>query len=306
VGPVTDAEARRRAEAQYGGREHDAGKYHVLLPGIHLKYEPRPGLVTRASWSTGVGRPPFGSIIPNTTINDDTLRVTVNNPELKPQYSHNYDVTAEYYFKPQGMVSIGIFRKKISDYIFTDTGQIIGEGPGNGFEGEYAGYGLTTQANGGSAKIEGIEVSYQQQLSFLPGWARGFGVNANFTSLRTQGDYGMETVQTTNSLPGFLNKSGNAGVSYRGFGLDLRVLAVYRGEYLVATSPTPALVQYQRSKVTWVWKSRYAFSKRASLFLDLDNVFSQSLDMIYALYPDRVINNRKFPIKIVAGITGRF
>jgi TonB-dependent receptor len=306
VGPVTDAETRRRAEAQYGGREHAEGKYNVVLPGVHLKYEPLANLVMRASWSTGLGRPPFGSIIPNTTINDDTLRVTVNNPELKPQYSHNYDVTAEYYFRPQGMVSIGVFRKKIRDYIFTDSGQIIGNGPDNGFDGDYAGYGLTTQSNGGSAKIEGIELSYQQQLTFLPGWAKGFGVNANFTSLKTEGDYGGGAVLTTNSLAGFLNKSGNVGLSYRGYGFDLRAQAVYRGEYLTSNNVIPALVQYQRAKTTWVWKSRYAFSKRMSVFLDLDNVFSESLDLIYALYPDRVVNERKFPIKIVAGITGRF
>jgi TonB-dependent receptor len=306
VGPVTDAEARRRAEAQYGGRDYDQGKYQVVLPGVHLRYEPFRGLVTRASWSTGVGRPPFGSIIPNTTINDDTLRVTVNNPELKPQYSHNYDVTAEYYFRPQGMVSVGVFRKKISDYIYTDSGRIIGDGPDNGFDGEYAGYGLTTQANGGYAKIEGLEISYQQQLGFLPGWMKGFGVSANFTSLKTQGDYGTGNVQTTTSLPGFLNKSGNVGVSYRGFGFDLRALAVYRGEYLTSANAIPALVQYQRSKVTWAWKSRYALTRRVSVFLDLDNVFSESLDMIYAAYPDRVVNNRKFPLKIVAGFTGRF
>ena len=306
VGPVTDDEARRRAFAQFGGRAHDEGKYNVVLPGVHLKYEPFPGLITRASWSTGLGRPPFGSIIPNTTINDDTLRVTVNNPELKPQYSHNYDVTTEYYFRPQGMVSVGVFRKKISDYIFTDSGQIIGNGPDNGFDGEYEGYGLTTQSNGGSATIEGLELSYQQQLSFLPGWAKGFGVNANFTSLKTQGDYGGGAVLTTNSLAGFLNKSGNLGISYRGYGFDLRVQAVYRGEYLTSNNVIPALVQYQRSKTTWVWKSRYAFSRKMSVFLDLDNVFSESLDMIYAAYPDRVVNNRKFPIKIVAGITGRF
>ena len=32
-----------------------------------------------------------------------------------------------------------------------------------------------------------------------------------------------------NSLAGFLNKSGNLGLSYRGYGFDLRVQAVYRG-----------------------------------------------------------------------------
>jgi iron complex outermembrane receptor protein len=306
VGPVTDAETIRRAQAQYGSRITNEGDYRVTLPGLHLKYEPIAGLVTRASWSTGVGRPAFGSIIPNDTVNDDTMRVTVSNPNLVPQKGDNYDLTAEYYFRPQGLVSVGAFRKKIRDYIFTDSSQTIGNGTDNGFDGLYAGYSLTTQRNGGAAQIDGLEFSYQQQLTFLPGWARGFGISANYTTLKTEGNYGGTTVLTNNSLPGFVNKSGNLGLSYRGRGFDLRLQAIYRGRYLTANNANPALVQYQEDKITWVWKSRYAFSRRASLFLDLDNMFSESLDMIYAAYPDRVVNNRKFPVKIVAGISGRF
>ncbi|MSU50820.1 MAG: TonB-dependent receptor [Opitutus sp.] len=297
VGPVTDVENVRRAVAQFGGRATNHGRYRVVLPGLHLKYEPIAGLVTRASWSTGLGRPAFGSIIPNDTVNDDTMRVTVSNPNLKPQYGNNYDLTAEYYFRPQGAVSVGAFRKKIKDYIFTDSSQVIGNGTDNGFDGQYAGYGLTTQANGGSAQIEGLEFSYQQQLTFLPGWARGFGFSANFTSLKTEGN--------NSSLAGFVNKSGNVGLSYRGRGFDLRLQAVFRGEYQTNTNATPALVQYQKAKTTWGWKSRYAVTKRLSVFLDLDNIFSVPLDTIYAGYPDRVVNNRMFPIKIVAGVTGR-
>ena len=305
VGPVTDGETVRRAEAQFGGRATNHGQYRVVLPGAHLKYEPVAGLVLRASWSTGLGRPGFGTIIPNDTVNDDTQRVTVSNPSLQPQRGTNYDLTAEYYFKRQGLVSVGAFRKRIKDYIFTDSSQIIGAGTDNGFDGQYAGYGLTTQANGGSAQIEGIEFSYQQQLTFLPGWAKGFGFSANYTSLKTEGNYGGTAVLTTSSLAGFVNQTGNLGLNYRGHGFDLRLQAVYRGEYLTSNSATLALVQYQKAKTTWGWKSRYAVSKKLSVFLDLDNIFSVPLDTIYALYPDRIVSNRTFPIKIVAGITGR-
>lgn len=305
VGPVTDEEARRRAVAQYGDRKTNRGRYDVVLPGVHLKYEPLAGLVSRLSWSTGVGRPPFGSIIPLDTVDDTARRVTRNNPDLKPQYAHNYDASLEYYFRPQGMISVGVFRKRISDYIFTDTSQVIGAGQDNGFDGEYVGYALTTQANGGFAKIEGIEFNYQQQLGFLGRWAKGFGLSANYTSLKTEGDYGGATVLTSNSLAGFLNKSGNLGLSYRGYGFDLRLMAVYRGEYLNTNSTIPALVQYQVSKVSWSWKSRYAFSRRVTLFFDLENIFSVPLDNRYALYPDRKASYRIFPAKMVVGLTGR-
>ena len=306
VGPVTDPEARRRAEAQFGGRDTNEGQYRVVLPGIHLKYEPFAGLLTRLSWSTGVGRPDFGTIIPNTVADDDIRRVTVSNPELKPQYANNYDLTAEYYFKPQGMFSVGVFRKKIADYIFTDSSQIVSAGSENGFEGQYAGYSLTTQVNGGSATIEGIEFSYQQQLSFLPGWSKGFGVYTNFTSLKTEGNYGGTTVLTNNSLAGFVNESGNLGLSYRGYGLDLRLQAIYRGKYLTSNSTTPALMQYQKAKTMWAWKSKYDISKNISIFFDIENIFSVPLDTRYAAYEDRVISSRTYHAKIVAGLTGRF
>ncbi len=307
VGPVTDAEARRRADAQFGGRTTNRGQYRNYFPGVHLKYEPFPGFMARASWSTGVGRPAFGSIIPLDTINDDAQTVTRNNPNLKPQYADSYDLTAEYYFKSQGLISVGAFKKNIRDYIFTDSSLVIGRGADNGFDGQYEGYHLTTQRNGGSAKIEGLEFNYAQQLVFLPGWAKGFGVNFNYTTLRTEGDYGTPgAVLTTNSLAGFLPKTGNVGLNYRGRGFDLRILATYRGEYLVSNSTTPALVQYQVAKTTWNWRSRYAFNRNVSVFFDVDNIFAVPLDDRYRLYSDRGDSWRNFAQKFVAGVTGRF
>jgi iron complex outermembrane recepter protein len=307
VGPITDDEARRRAQAQFGNRAKNEGQYRNYFPGIHVKYEPLPGFMTRLSWSTGVGRPAFGSIIPLDTVNDDAQSVTRSNPDLQPQYANSFDWTAEYYFKSQGVISVGAFKKDIEDYIFTDSSQVIGRGADNGFEGQYEGYRLTTQRNGGSARIEGLEFNYAQQLVFLPGWAKGFGVNLNYTTLRTQGDYGTPGAQlTTNSLAGFLPKAGNFGLSWRGRGFDLRILATYRGEYLTSNSTTPALVQYQVAKTTWNWRSRYSFTRNFGVFLDVDNIFAVPLDDRYRLYRDRGDSWRNFAQKIVAGVNGRF
>jgi iron complex outermembrane recepter protein len=297
VGPVTPEETRRRVTAEWSNRARSEGKYRNYFPSVHVKYEPLPGLITRASWSNGIGRPAFDSIIPNNNVNDDAQRVTVNNPSLRPQYSNNYDLSAEYYFRSQGMVSVGAFRKKIKDYIETDSSQVVGSGPNNGFDGQYEGYTLVTQRNGGFAQIDGFEVAYQQQLTFLPGWARGFGVNANFTKLSTEGRNAR--------VSGFLDKTANAGISWRGYGFDLRLLANWRGEYKSSNSTNPALVQFQKDRIFVNWKSRYAVSKRLSLFLDVENVFSEPLDNIYAVYPNRVVSLRTFDAKIVFGIEGR-
>jgi len=165
---------------------------------------------------------------------------------------------------------------------------------------------LATQNNGGFAKIEGMELSYQQQLTFLPGSLKGFGLNANFTSLRTEGDYGGGVVLTTNSLPNFLNKSGSAGLSYRGYGFDVRLAAIFRGEHLRTNSTNPALVRYRSAKTMWNWKSRYAVSRRLSIYLDVENIMSVAVNSSYLLYPDRVDDVEVMNTKIMAGVTGRF
>jgi TonB-dependent receptor len=310
VGPVSDAEQRRRNIEQFGGRYTNTGKYQFFLPGAHLKFQPFDGLVTRLSWSTGVGRPAFGSIIPNTVINDTAETVTVTNPELKPQYGKNWDLTAEYYFKPQGMISIGAFRKNITDYIATNNSRFVEAGQNNGFDGQYVGYRIITTINDGYARIEGLEASYQQQLTFLPGWTRGFGLYANYTKLRTEGQNSSFTTGPSSSaggtLAGFLDTTGNIGLGYRGFGMDLRLQTVYRGKYLVANSTDPALVTWQEPKWSWTWKSRYNFSKGLGVFLDLENMFSTPLDRRWAAYPGRVTSYRTFATKIVGGVTGRF
>ena len=305
MGAVTVGESVRRATAQYSGRQTNRGQYTSVLPSVHLKYEPIDRLTTRLSWSSGLGRPAFGSIIPLDTVNDDTQRVTSNNPNLRPQYVDSFDLMAEYYIRPQGLISAGLFRKDIHDFIFTNT-YLIGSGTDNGFAGEYAGYTLTTQSNRGSAKVEGVEFSYRQQLTFLPGWARGFGVDATYTALRTEGNYGGNTALSASSLQGFVPKTGAFGLTYRGFNLELRLQAVFSDEYLLASNANPVLQQFKRSRSQWNWKSKYNVSRKLSLFLDVDNFTAEPAAEIYRGFKDRPNQYGTFQPKIQLGVGGRF
>ncbi|MES2693290.1 MAG: TonB-dependent receptor [Verrucomicrobiota bacterium] len=309
VGTVTEAENLRRTQAEYGNRRSNRSDYRNVFPGLHFKYDVSAGLLARASYSTGIGRPNFTTIIPNDSVNDAAQRVTANNTSLRPQRSDNFDVTLEYYFKPAGMFTVGAFMKEIDDFIFMTDRGLIAAGADNGFGGDYAGYTLTTQANGGSARIRGVEVSYQQQFSKLPGFWRGFGVYANHTWLQTEGDYGtVGTTVQTGQVPGFIPQSGNLGLSYIQRGWTLRAQYNYNSRALGNTlNANVALRQYNYSKRRVDFNAAYALSPKLTLFVDVINALSDTLgDNPYIYIPERKRGADLFTAEVKFGVSGRF
>ncbi|MGH8020865.1 MAG: hypothetical protein ACREIA_21790, partial [Opitutaceae bacterium] len=178
-----------------------------------------------------------------------------------------------YYFEPVGVVSVNLFHKRIEDFIF-DTTAIVPSGPDNGFGGNYEGFELRTQENGGSATVKGIELNYMQQLTFLPGPLAGLGVFANYTRLETSGDYGGTEASPTTRLAGFVPYSANGGISFARWGLDVRVKSTYKGEWLVGYSSNPGALRYKESRINWDLNILYKINEHYGVFFDWLNIFN--------------------------------
>lgn len=275
VGPVTVEEDVRRRIAQFGGRLVREGENRVVLPGLHFKYSPLPMLITRLSYQTNIGRPGPAQLVPNTIVNHDALTVSSSNPGLRPQTANNFDFTTEYYFEPAGVVSVGVFLKEIKNFIYTAGGALIPSGLDNGFGGEYAGYTYTSQYNGGFGKVKGIEISYSQQFTFLPGFWSGLGAYANLTKLRAEGNYGAGAaiaLAPTSKIAGFNPTNGNVGISYIRNRASVRLQLNYRGRYLSTFSANESRLIYQRPRPMVSLKVNYRISKHFDAYMDLANV----------------------------------
>ncbi|WP_414661342.1 TonB-dependent receptor [Horticoccus sp. 23ND18S-11] len=276
VGAVTDAELRRRTLEEYSRRARSRGSYRDVLPGLHLKYTPTRNLVGRLSYSKNIGRPGIGELVPRTTVDDTDRDITATNPGLLPQIANNYDASIEYYLEPAGVVSVGVFQKDISRFIYTASGAIVGTGADNGFGGNYAGYELITSYNGGNAKVKGLELNYNQQLSFLRGPWAGLGVHATYTRMQSSGQYSNGGVLTsTNEVPGFNPFIANAGISYIRGRATLRLQYNYTGRYLRAYNANDSRLQYNIPRRTVDLRTRFNLSRRADLYLDVANIFNE-------------------------------
>lgn len=285
VGPLNDAEIERRTRAEFPGRLVTKGEYRGVFPGVHFKYEPVRSVVTRLSYATNIGRPSIGQLIPRTTVSlpgvasENSLgTISTTNPNLKPQYADNFDLATEYYFEPAGLVSVGFFLKEIKSFIFTNNGATVGSGPNNGFNGQYEGYQLNTQENGGQAKIRGVELNYIQQFTFLPGWWSGFGAFANYTRMNVAGNYAGGNVTArapTSEVAGFNPETGNAGLSYIKNKITVRVQLNHHGRYLTGFSTIRSALTYSRSRNVVDVKTAFQISRNFSAYLDVVNVFER-------------------------------
>jgi len=151
--------------------------YTNVLPSIQFQYALTPSTNLRAGYGRGIARPNFSDLPPFIVENDQGpgQSVTLGNPALRPTKAHNFDLLLERYLKPVGIIQAGVFYKDLSDPIFSVTS------PAPLATGPFAGFTATQPTNGTRAHIAGVEATYQQLLTFLPGPLGGLGVTANYS-----------------------------------------------------------------------------------------------------------------------------
>jgi TonB-dependent receptor len=303
TGTLSNEEIVRRNLNEFGIPTAAEGQYRNYFPSIHFKYNVTRSLLGRFSYSTGIGRPNFGQIVPDMNINNDTRVITSNNPDLQPQRSKNLDLSLEYYFEPAGMFSAGVFEKKLSNFIFRSNVGTVGA-DGGIFGEEYEGYMLTTDQNGGSATIRGVEFSYNQQFSNLGGIWRGFGIFANMTWIKTEGNYGGTTQITGARLPLFTPRTGNIGISYIAHGVTVRVKVNNYVDRLNSFNADPSRLVWDKGNTPVDVNLAYQFSRRLTVYADIINVFNTGTNHTYQYIPDRMIRNDLYTTVIKFGISG--
>jgi TonB-dependent receptor len=293
------------ARRDYDNPRRLEGGFTDWFPSLHVVYRLHRRLQARASWSQSLGRPPMSNYLPLETVNDTAQTLAVNNASLQPQYSDNWDAALEYYFEPVGQLAVGYFRKDIAGFIFSDRGGTVGSGAGNGYNGSYEGYTLISNRNGGTAVIDGLELNYQQQFSFLPGVLQGLGAFANYTHLWTRGDYGVAETRSTNAVADFIPETVNAGLFWKYRGVGARVFVSRIGEFLDAYSSDPSRLQFKKTRTTVNVSLSYQWRPWLEFSADLMNAFNEP-HIFYRARPDRISYYSRNGTTLTFSVSGRF
>jgi TonB-dependent receptor len=172
--------------------------YTHFFPNAQLLFHLGPRTNYRLAYSRTIGRPNFNLLVPYRDWNFDRESVSYGNPDLKPMVSENLDMLIEHYFMNVGQISAGIFYKKLNDFVFTVSDRISIDGlqdldPPAGYSPEqFAFWDRRTFLNGEEATVYGFEFSWQQHLSFLPGFLGNFGTYVNYSYTYSKADIGRK------------------------------------------------------------------------------------------------------------------
>jgi len=286
---------------RYGTKSQGRTTYSDLFKYLHLTYRYTSDLIFRGSYHESITRPDPVNFVGSTTINNEAAippTATVGNPELKPEYSRNYNLGAEYYFKKVGLFGVTVFRSDIRN-VQVRRGTDIGP---EGFEGDtfFAGWRVTTTYNAGDTRRTGYELDYSQQLAFLPKPFNNIRIFGNFTHVHFDNDADALKQSRKNANGGFDARFGR----FRG-----NVRATWAGTRLdVISSLTGANAgrrEYVDDRLMFDCGGEFTLTKKITLFVNGRNITNAPL-RTYVIRPELPLRTAKFGATWSAGLRSNF
>ena len=255
----------------------DDTSYTNILPGVHLKYDITNNTILRFAWSNTLARPNYEDLIPRAEIVNADNEIILGNAELDPTTSMNFDLMGEHYFQSIGVISGGLFYKRISDFIYT----FISEAPDDSFGPGTAGFDVFQPLNGDDASIFGVEFAFQRQLDFLPGFAKNFNIFLNYTHLTSNangirnedGDERADDLDLPNTAPNMFN----ASLGYTGKRFSARLSANYSDAYIDELGGNAFEDRFYDEQFFLDFNSSYAINNKLRIYADLNNITNQPL-----------------------------
>ena len=241
--------------------------YIKVLPNIQFKYDLDKSSLIRAALTYGYSRPNFVDLVPGRVISILSETVTDGNPELKPAFATNVDLMYEKYLNNLGIISGGVFYKKINKFQYNSVFALAG----NEFEGaqRYTGWRWFRTLNGDDANVYGVELNVQANLTFLPGILKGLSVLANYTYTHSSAD---AQFRKDLRLPGQADHTANGSLSFNHKKFTIQGNLNYNGAYTVLLGDQDATDVIRHDRIQIDANASYRITDRISIYAEAQNL----------------------------------
>lgn len=206
--------------------------YNELLPSFNIILspdDPQAPFQVRGAISKAMTRPTINEMRPEVSVSEPDGEISRGNPGLDPFSAWQYDLGVEYYFgaNDEGMFSITGFIKDVENFIVPVSSTETVGFPSAGIDSQA--FLVDSFANGGTADISGVEMSFQTPFTFLPAPFDDFGAMVNYTYIDSE--Y-IDPAGNSNPFPGTSQNTYNAVLFYERAGFSVRFAYNFRDDYL--------------------------------------------------------------------------
>ncbi|HQZ25288.1 MAG TPA: TonB-dependent receptor [Flavobacterium sp.] len=262
--------------------------YTNVMPSLTLQYKATKDLILRAAATTALARPNYYALAPYVNNVASDMEITAGNPDLDATYSYNYDFMAENYFKSVGLISGGVFYKKLHDFIYNysdsqyTTADFAADFPDQDNPipvGEN--WTFVQPKNGDTVDVYGFEVAFQRQLDFFESkFLKGFGIylNYTYTNSEAKGIADEDGNERKNiSLPGTAPHMFNGSLSWENKRFSARVSTNFTSDYLDELGSEEYNDSYYDKQFFVDANAAYKITKNIRIFAEANNLTNQPL-----------------------------
>lgn len=309
--------------------------YGDWLPALNVALFPSEQIIIRGAIAKVITRPTLGNLTPGGSIDGFNYRITFGNPNLEPFRATAYDLAAEWYFAPQSLFSVAVFKKNIDSFpvSVTSSGTFASTGlptsiipPSSPAKANPEGqlWTINSVTNGTGASLKGIEVSFQTALRFLPGFLKNFGVIANASLIGSDATYTVAgptvndcvpaanrasactfgpnvAARRTTTLFGLSKRAVNGTLYYEDAKFSARGSVSYRGPYIDANSGTGNVFEGYNGTVNVDASIRYKLTPNVEVSLEGTNLTDQYRDRYTDLDANRNYEYNHFGRTVLIG-----
>lgn len=281
----------------------EKSSYINFLPSLLLKWDVNKDFIVRTGYNQSISRPKYSALVPGMNIKRGDNEIVIGNPGLEATTSHNIDLTGEYYWKSIGLVSAGVFYKRINGFIVDEVA----------FNREYEGHvwtKLTQPKNGGNANIFGAEFAWQRDFSFINPALRCIGLYGTYTYTHSRvTDFNFEGREKEKglSLPGSPEHTANLSVYFEKYGISARMSFNYASAFIDEMGASKFYDRYYDNVKYMDFNISYTFGKKTkfTVYADLTNLLNQPL-RYYQGSKDFTMQQEYYGVKFNGGVKMTF
>ena len=302
--------------------------YEDWLPSANIALYPAENVIIRAAVADVMTRPTLGSLTPGGSVDGFNFRVTSGNPFLEPYRATNYDLALEWYFAPQAILSVALFKKDVHSFTrsasvtgatFTQTGlpvSVINPSSPAALNPALQSqpiWTLATTVNGTGATLKGVELAAQVPFkTFADGFLGNFGVLANATFIDSGADFtlqgpaivsggALQNVTLSTSLANVSKRAYNGTLYYDDGAFSARVMVSYRSRYHEGASGTGNVLEGYGATTNLDASMRYKLTEWLELSVEGNNLLDTYRYRFTDIDADRNYENNHFGRTILFG-----